>query len=58
MKLPVIVSVRTNPYQNYRNKSDKYLIPLLYPRATGTVFGKMIGKRRHYPLCSTLLQTV
>lgn len=38
MKLPVIVSVRTNPYQNYRNKSDKYLIPLLYPRATGTVF--------------------
>lgn len=38
MKLPVIVSVRTNPYQNYTSKRDKLLVPLLYPRAAGNVF--------------------
>lgn len=38
MKLPVIVSVRTNPYLHYVTKRDKFLIPLLYPRAAGNVF--------------------
>lgn len=38
MRLPVIVSVRTNPYLHYVKKKDKFLIPLLYPTAAGNVF--------------------
>ena len=37
-KIPVIVSVRTNPYLHYVGRRDKLLIPLLYPRAAGNVF--------------------
>lgn len=37
-KQKVIISVRTDPYLHYVGKSDKILIPLLYPRAAGNVF--------------------
>lgn len=37
-RIPVIVSVRTNPYLHYTAASDKILIPLFYPRAAGNVF--------------------
>lgn len=37
-KIPVVVSVRTNPYLHYAEKSDRLLIPLLYPKAAGNVF--------------------
>lgn len=37
-KIPVVVSVRTNPYLHYTEKSDRLLIPLLYSKAAGNVF--------------------
>lgn len=37
-KVPVIVSVRTNPYVDYGSFIDKVLIRLLYPLAAGSVF--------------------
>lgn len=45
--IPVIVSVRTDPYLHYAAKSDKLLIPLLYPRAAGSVF-QTEGARRFF----------
>lgn len=36
--IPVIISVRTNPYLHYVEKTDKVLIPLFYSRAAGNVF--------------------
>lgn len=37
-KVPVIVSVRTNPYLHYVSFTDRFLIPLLFNRAQGAVF--------------------
>lgn len=36
--IPVIVSVRTNPYLHYRTGTDRILIPLFYSKAAGNVF--------------------
>lgn len=36
--IPVIVSVRTDPYLHYNAKSDKLLIPMFFTRAAGNVF--------------------
>lgn len=47
MKVPVIVSVRTNPYLHYVSKSDKILIPLFYPRAAGNVF-QTVGAKEFF----------
>lgn len=38
MNMPVIVSVRTNPFNHFTGKRDRLLIPLLFPRAAGCVF--------------------
>lgn len=46
-KIPVIVSVRTNPYLHYTHLSDKILIPLLYPKAAGNVF-QTIGAKEFF----------
>lgn len=46
-KIPVIVSVRTNPYLHYTGKRDKILIPLLYPRAAGNVF-QTVGAKEFF----------
>lgn len=37
-RVPVIVSVRANPYGFYDEITDKILIPILYPKASGSVF--------------------
>ncbi|MCH5275870.1 MAG: glycosyltransferase [Lachnospiraceae bacterium] len=47
-KIPVIVSVRTNPYLHYVGRKDKFLIPLLYSRAAGNVF-QTEGARAFFP---------
>lgn len=46
-KIPVIVSVRTNPYLHYTGRRDKLLIPLLYPRAAGNVF-QTVGAKEFF----------
>ena len=46
-KIPVIVSVRTNPYLHYTHIVDKILIPLLYPKAAGNVF-QTIGAKEFF----------
>lgn len=38
MKLPVLISIRTDPAGHYEEKLDKIQIPLLFPRADGCVF--------------------
>ncbi|MCM1086923.1 MAG: glycosyltransferase [Muribaculaceae bacterium] len=38
MKIPVLISIRTNPEGHYEEWSDKIQIPLLFPRADGCVF--------------------
>ncbi|TCL59418.1 glycosyltransferase involved in cell wall biosynthesis [Kineothrix alysoides] len=38
MRVPVIISVRTDPMGHYDALSDKIQIPLLFPRAAGCVF--------------------
>ncbi len=45
--VPVVVSVRTNPYLHYVGPRDKVLIPLLYPRAAGNVF-QTIGAKEFF----------
>lgn len=37
-KLPVIISIRTDPVGHYDSLADKIQIPLLFPRAAGCVF--------------------
>lgn len=46
-RIPVIVSVRTNPYLHYTHLSDRILIPLLYPKAAGNVF-QTIGAKEFF----------
>lgn len=38
IKLPVLISIRTDPAGHYEERSDKIQIPLLFPRADGCVF--------------------
>ncbi|MCQ2081303.1 MAG: glycosyltransferase [Lachnospiraceae bacterium] len=49
VKVPVIVSVRTDPVGHYDGKKDKILIPLLYPRADGCVFQTQ-GQKEFFPM--------
>jgi len=37
-RIPNIIAVRNDPKSDYVSKMDKYLIPLLFPRAEGAVF--------------------
>ena len=46
-RIPVIVSVRTNPYLHYVGRQDKILIPLLYPKAAGNVF-QTVGAKEFF----------
>lgn len=46
-RIPVIVSVRTNPYLHYVGRRDKILIPLLYPKAAGNVF-QTVGAKEFF----------
>jgi glycosyltransferase involved in cell wall biosynthesis len=38
MKIPVLISIRTDPAGHYEALSDKIQIPILFPRADGCVF--------------------
>ena len=38
MKIPVLISIRTDPVGHYDERSDKIQIPILFPRADGCVF--------------------
>lgn len=38
MKIPVLISIRTDPVGHYEELSDKLQIPILFPRADGCVF--------------------
>lgn len=38
MRIPVLISIRTDPVGHYEELSDKIQIPLLFPRADGCVF--------------------
>ena len=38
MKIPVLISIRTDPVGHYEEWSDKIQIPILFPRANGCVF--------------------
>ncbi len=48
IKMPVIISVRTDPVGHYDSFTDKILIPLLYPRVAGCVF-QTEGQRDFFP---------
>lgn len=38
IKIPVLISVRTDPAGHYEERSDRIQIPVLFPRADGCVF--------------------
>lgn len=38
MKIPVLISIRTDPIGHYEELSDKIQIPILFPRVDGCVF--------------------
>ncbi len=48
MKLPVIISIRTDPVGHYDSLMDKIQIPLLFPRAAGCVF-QTEGQKEFFP---------
>lgn len=48
MKVPVLISIRTDPVGHYDALSDKIQIPLLFPRAAGCVF-QTEGQRDFFP---------
>lgn len=48
MKVPVVISVRTDPVGHYDSILDKIQIPLLFPRAAGCVF-QTEGQRDFFP---------
>ncbi len=48
MKVPVIISIRTDPVGHYDSLADKIQIPLLFPRAAGCVFQTQ-GQREFFP---------
>lgn len=47
MKIPTIVSVRTNPYLHYVSFADRFLLPLLFSRAAGAVF-QTVGAKEFF----------
>lgn len=49
LKIPVMISVRTDPAGHYEHLKDKFLIPLLYPRANGCVF-QTKGQQEFFPM--------
>lgn len=48
MKVPVMISIRTDPVGHYDSLSDKLQIPILFPRASGCVF-QTEGQRDFFP---------
>ena len=48
MKVPVIISIRTDPVGHYDSLADKIQIPLLFPRAAGCVFQTQ-GQKEFFP---------
>lgn len=48
MKVPVIISIRTDPVGHYDSIADRIQIPLLFPRAAGCVFQTQ-GQREFFP---------
>lgn len=48
MKMPVIISIRTDPVGHYDSLADKIQIPLLFPHAAGCVF-QTEGQREFFP---------
>lgn len=48
MKIPVIISIRTDPVGHYDSLADRIQIPLLFPRASGCVF-QTEGQRDFFP---------
>lgn len=38
IRIPVLISIRTDPAGHYEERSDKLQIPILFPRADGCVF--------------------
>ena len=48
MKVPVIISIRTDPAGHYDSLADKIQIPLLFPRAAGCVF-QTEGQKEFFP---------
>lgn len=48
LKVPVMISVRTDPADHYEHLKDKILIPALYPRADGCVF-QTKGQQEFFP---------
>lgn len=48
IKTPVIIAVRTDPKGHYDERTDKLLIPLLFPRVDGAVF-QTEGQRDFFP---------
>lgn len=48
LKVPVIISIRTDPKGHYDSLLDKIQIPLLFPRAAGCVF-QTEGQREFFP---------
>ncbi len=47
--IPVIVSVRTNPYLHYISLADRFLVPILFSRAKGAVF-QTNGAKDFFPV--------
>lgn len=47
MKIPVLISVRTNPVGHYDGQLDKLYLPILFPRANGCVF-QTEGQREYF----------
>ncbi|MCM1125430.1 MAG: glycosyltransferase [Lachnospiraceae bacterium] len=48
LKIPVVISIRTDPKGHYDSLLDKIQIPLLFPRAAGCVF-QTEGQREFFP---------
>ena len=48
MKVPVMISIRTDPVGHYDSLSDRLQIPILFPRAAGCVF-QTEGQRDFFP---------
>lgn len=47
MKVPVLISIRTNPIGHYDGRMDKFMIPWLFPRAAGCVF-QTTGQKEYF----------
>lgn len=48
IRMPVMISIRTDPVGHYDSIADKIQIPLLFPRAAGCVF-QTEGQREFFP---------